>query len=128
MKLEWEEHELSGNLESGVYSIYDSGDIWYLDEFKDSWGFIPVGQFKTLEEAKEAADKMVSHPLTPAKGQPMPRTIEYYIKRGDMDQELIMEQKEEISRLKQKVNNLRQRIISLRSERDSQNVNDVSIL
>jgi len=62
-----------------------------------------------------------ARPPTPARGKAMPRTIEYYIKRGDMDQELIMEQKEEISRLKQKVNNLRQK-------RDSQNVNDVSIL
>jgi hypothetical protein len=58
---------------------------------------------------------------TPAKGEPMPKTIEYYIKRGDMDQELIMEQKEEISRLKQTVNKLRQK-------RDSQSVKDVSML
>ena len=49
-------------------------------------------------------------PPTPPKGQPMPRTIEYYIKRGDMDQELILEQKEEISRLKQDRDKLRKKL------------------
>ena len=48
--------------------------------------------------------------ITPAKGEPMPRTIEYYIKRGDMDQELIMEMKEEISRLRRNVDKLRKKL------------------
>ena len=57
MKLVWEDGE-NGHTESGVYSIYDGGDLFYLDEFKDSWGFIPIGQFKSLELAKAAAEKL----------------------------------------------------------------------
>jgi hypothetical protein len=45
---------------------------------------------------------------TPARGQPMPQTREYWEKRAAMDQELILEQKDEISRLKHTVNQLRQ--------------------
>jgi HAMP domain-containing protein len=57
-------------------------------------------------------DVVAARPITPARGEPMPRTIEHYIKRGDMDQELILKMKDEISRLKAKVNKLEQRISS----------------
>ena len=55
---EWEEHELNGHLISGDYSIYDNGGIWYLDVKQDYMGFVPVGQFKSLDAAKEAAEKL----------------------------------------------------------------------
>lgn len=45
----------------------------------------------------------------PARGEPMPQTQDYWVKRALMDQELILEMKAEISKLKQTVNNLRQR-------------------
>ncbi len=47
--------------------------------------------------------------ITPAKGEPMPQTLEYYRAMAQRDLELIMEQKEEISRLKQRINKLEQR-------------------
>jgi hypothetical protein len=53
------------------------------------------------------------YPPTPAKGDPMPQTREYWEKRAAMDQELIIEQKEEISRLKHQANNLSQKVKSL---------------
>lgn len=49
-------------------------------------------------------------PLTPPKGEPMPQTREYWEKRAAMDLELIMEQKEEISRLKQDRDKLRKKL------------------
>jgi hypothetical protein len=52
------------------------------------------------------------YPPTPAKGDPMPQTREYWEKRAAMDQELIIEQKEEISRLKHQANNLSQKVKS----------------
>ncbi len=45
---------------------------------------------------------------TPSKGEPMPKTIQHYQANAERDQELILEQKEEISKLKQKVNKLGQ--------------------
>jgi hypothetical protein len=48
-------------------------------------------------------------PATPAKGEPMPQTQEYWLKRAMMDQELILEQRDEIEKLKQKVNQLGQK-------------------
>jgi len=53
-----EECDTSGHLISGDYSIYDNGGIWYLDEKQDYMGFVPIGQFKSLEEAKLAAEKL----------------------------------------------------------------------
>ena len=47
-------------------------------------------------------------PLTPPRGQAMPRTVEYYQANAIRDQELIMEQKAEISKLKVKINKLEQ--------------------
>lgn len=49
-------------------------------------------------------------PMTPAKNEPMPQTPEYWMKRASMDLELIMEMKEEISKLKQKVDKLRKKL------------------
>jgi len=48
-------------------------------------------------------------PLTPAKGEPMPRTVEHYQANAERDQELILEQRDEIGRLKQKLNKLQQK-------------------
>ena len=48
--------------------------------------------------------------VTPARGQPMPRTIEYYKKRGDADQELILKQSVEIGKLASTINDLRQKL------------------
>ena len=45
-------------------------------------------------------------PLTPEKGKPMPQTREYWEKRAQMDQELILSQKAEISRLNARINKL----------------------
>ena len=53
--------------------------------------------------------KIYDKVMTPARGEPMPRTVEYYQANAIRDQELIMEQKDEISRLKMKVNKLEQR-------------------
>ena len=54
---EWEECDISGNLISDDYCIWEEGTgVWYLDEKQDYMGFVPIGQFKSLEEAKEAAD------------------------------------------------------------------------
>ena len=62
------------------------------------------GSFNTVSLPREW------FPPTPPKGEPMPQTREYWEKRAAMDLDLIMEQKEEISRLKQTVNNLRQKL------------------
>ena len=48
--------------------------------------------------------------ITPTKGEPMPRTIEYYKKRGDADQELILKQSVEIGKLTGTINDLRQKL------------------
>ena len=47
--------------------------------------------------------------LTPAKGEPMPRTVEHYQANAERDQELILEQRDEIGRLKQRINKMEQR-------------------
>lgn len=44
--------------------------------------------------------------LTPAKGEPMPRTVEHYQANAERDQELILEQRDEIGTLQQKVGQL----------------------
>jgi hypothetical protein len=49
-------------------------------------------------------------PPTPARGEPMPQTEAYWNKRAQMDQELILEMKDEISKLKSQVNDLRQKL------------------
>jgi hypothetical protein len=54
------------------------------------------------------------HPITPPKGKPMPQTREYWEKRAHMDQELILEMKEEIASLKHENNNLKQKLRRLR--------------
>ena len=56
--LDWTEHELNGHLISGDYSIWEEGTgIWYLDKCEDFIGFVAIGQFKSLDEAKLAAEK-----------------------------------------------------------------------
>lgn len=57
----------------------------------------------------------MSRPLTPAKGDPMPQTREYWEKRADMDQALILKQRDEIGRLKYKVNQLEQKVKKLKT-------------
>lgn len=49
--------------------------------------------------------------------QLMPQTVESYKKLAALDLELIMDQKEEISKLKAEVNKLRQKVDSRRSMR-----------
>lgn len=85
------------------------------------WGWAPGDYYNTCTKCEGAfigdrrasmcADCAYSMPdiLTPARGEPMPRTIEYYIARGERDQELILEMKEEISKLRQKLNSERQK-------------------
>ena len=51
---------------------------------------------------------------THGKKEPMPQTVEQYRKLAEMDLELIMEQREEISRLKRTVNDLRQKSMRAR--------------
>lgn len=51
----------------------------------------------------------LDYPTTPAKGEPMPKTKEYFYKMLAMDQELILEMKDEISKLKMTINRLRQK-------------------
>lgn len=46
------------------------------------------------------------------KGTAMPKTQEYWEKRALMDQELILEQRDEISALKRTVNDIRQKLNS----------------
>ena len=54
---EWEECDTSGNLISDNYCIWEQGTgIWYLDKYEGFIGFVAIGEFKSLEEAKEAAD------------------------------------------------------------------------
>jgi len=50
--------------------------------------------------------------LTPARGEPMPKTIEHYQANALRDQELIMEQKDEIAKQSQTINDLRQKLES----------------
>lgn len=59
--------------------------------------------------------------VTPPKGEPMPRTIPYYIKRGEMDQELILKMAKEISYLTARNNKLEKKL--LRREARSGNCN-----
>ena len=42
--------------------------------------------------------------------EPIPQSREYWVKMAAMDQELILEQRDEISRLKRKTNKLQQRL------------------
>ena len=50
--------------------------------------------------------------MAPTNGEkePMPQTRKYWVKMAAMDQELILEQKNEISRLKSQLNTLQQRL------------------
>jgi len=52
----------------------------------------------------------MTRPITPPRYEPMPQTREYWEKRAMMDQELILEQLAEISKLRQRINNLEQKL------------------
>lgn len=56
--------------------------------------------------------------MAPSNGkkEPMPQTREYWIKLAAMDQELILEQKDQISRLKVQLNKLQQRLARIRND------------
>ena len=59
----------------------------------------------------DIAHKMLeAYPITPAKGLPMPRTVEHYQANADRDQELILEMKDEIGRKNQRINKLEQKL------------------
>ena len=51
----------------------------------------------------------LDYKTTPALGEPMPKTHEQLYKMLAMDQELILEQKDEIAKLKMTINKLRQK-------------------
>lgn len=55
-------------------------------------------------------------PVTPARGDPMPQTREYWEARALRDQELILEMKAKIERLEGKLNSCRQKLDSNRSK------------
>ena len=59
---------------------------------------------------------MRMYPLTPTKGQRMPMTEAHFAKVCAMRDELIFEQKSEISKLKAKVNKLEQKLVRLTKE------------
>lgn len=69
-----------------------------------------VSQLKTERNnlACEIEELLKPNVISPAKGEPMPQTREYWEKRAMLDQELILEQKSEISKLKHRVNKLEQ--------------------
>lgn len=54
--------------------------------------------------------------LTPAKGEPMPQTREYWEAGALRDQELILEMKAEIGTLTSQLNNCRQKLSSSRAK------------
>ena len=53
--------------------------------------------------------------LTPPKGEKMPMTEEHFQKVIAMDQELILEQKDEIAKLKSRCNRLQQKLDTKRA-------------
>ena len=55
-------------------------------------------------------DKWHEIALTPTKGEKMPMTKEHFYKVIAMRDELIFEQKEEISKLKMKINRIQQKL------------------
>ena len=81
-------------------------------------GMRPDGSFNTFKayappkSVNVGTPGHIDHAIKPfsPREQAMPQTVEAYKKLAARDLELIMEQKEEISRLKQKVNNLRQKL------------------
>jgi len=60
----------------------------------------------------------IIHPITPPKGERMPMTEAHFNKVITMRDELIFEQKDEISKLKTKVNKLQQKL--------TKNLNDIT--
>lgn len=83
---------------------------WFDPEEHDMYNY----PCESMEVAWNAAIKY--HALTPAKGLPMPCTVEHYQANAIRDEELIMEQKTEIERLKMKHNQQQQKINSLKQQ------------
>ena len=81
-------------------------------------------ELKTLQSYAEAVkiklltDAKKDLPISPAKGEPMPKTIEYYQRCMVTDQELILNMERELSNYKQVVNKLEQKVAQLRSSKD----------
>ena len=65
---------------------------------------------EAIESLESRIQELEVKPITPARGEPMPKTIEYYQKRGDADQKLILQYEEDIAHYKRTVNNLRQKL------------------
>lgn len=59
----------------------------------------------------QGLNRVLEGVLTPPRGEPMPRTIEHYIARGDRDQELILKMKDEISNLKVRNDRLEKKLL-----------------
>jgi len=54
--------------------------------------------------------------ITPARGLPMPRTVEYYQANAIRDQELILSQRDQLERADLTINQLRQNIAQLKEQ------------
>jgi len=67
----------------------------------------------TITEEEKAAYRALwkseGKPVTQAKEDPMPITVEYLLKQRERENELILEMKAEISTLKSQLNNCRQK-------------------
>jgi len=70
-------------------------------------------RIKRNDQIAERRYKSRQHPISPPKGESMPQTREYWEKRADMDQKLILEMKAEISKLNHTINQLRQTCLRL---------------
>ncbi len=65
---------------------------------------------EAAEIIRDMTEGLCLRPITPARGEPMPQTVEACQSVMERDAELILEMKAEISKLKQKVNTLSQKI------------------
>lgn len=64
---------------------------------------------------RELTEGYCLRPISPPRGESMPQTVEACQAIMERDNELILEQKDEISKLKQKINNQKQTISQLYS-------------
>lgn len=101
VQIEWHEGSPATDGEHLIQfaSGYTAQRYWYLEDAVDDYG-----QIKRWANPIEYKPNAIS----PEKGEPMPQTREYWEKRAMLDQELILEQKAEISKLKQRINKLEQ--------------------
>lgn len=85
-----------GNLNLSDLQAVHNEVLYYVEKsFPEIWDYAEGKRRLLVSQNRDKA------PLTPARGEPMPQTREYWEKRAQMDQELIFDQKEEISALKQ---------------------------